>query len=994
MKLKGPQTRVKRIAKAPTGIRGLDEITAGGLPAGRPTLICGGPGCGKTLLAMEFIARGIEQYGEPGVFMAFEEREKELAENVASLGFDLPRLVARKKLVVDHVRVERSEIEETGEYDLEGLFIRLGHAIKSVGAKRVVLDTVEALFAGIPNEGIVRAELRRLFGWLKDKGVTAIITGERGASSLTRHGLEEYVSDCVIFLDHRVLDETCTRRLRVVKYRGSTHGTNEYPFLIDASGITVMPVTSLRLEHGVSSARISSGIPRLDFMLGGQGYYRGSSVLLSGTAGTGKTSVAASFADAVCLVATNLADERGRELGLLGMMEDVKRAKLAVEAERRRFFDVLETLPAMICLLTPDYHVAFANRAFRDRFGETQGRHCYEACFGRTTPCDFCEAFKVLETGTLHRWELNLPDGSLLEIFNLPFTDENGARIVLEMELDITEQRGNQEKLHQTYAYNRSLIEASLDPLVTIGPDGKITDVNVATEQATGCTRTELIGTDFSDYFTEPEKARAGYQQVFREGAVRDYPLGLRHRNGAVASVLYNASVYRDELGKVIGVFAAARDVTERKKAEAEIRNLNAGLEQRVLERTKALAESEERFRTIYDTAPVSIWQEDWTDVIAMIRPLRKEGITDFAAWFREHPEFVARALAAVKILDINQWTVGMFKARDKAEILASLGIVFATPSTLEGFIGELVALAQGRAVFRTEMDVNTVDGGQICGLLAMSFPPPESDSGSVLVSVVDITARKQAEEQIQKLNEELRRRAAELETSNKELESFSYSVSHDLRTPLRSIDGFSRLLLEQQSEKLDAKGQDHLKRIRAATQRMGHLIDDLLMLAAVTRRDFRLHRVNLSLLAHGIVEELQKEHPERRVEWRITPGMWARGDAHLLTIMLENLLRNAWKFTGRQAAPIIEFGTTQRNGIPMFFVRDNGAGFDMAYASKLFGPFQRLHSAVDFPGTGIGLALVQRVIQRHGGIIEAEAQVRQGAAFYFTLPTEETKSS
>ena len=300
MRTRGPQapTQIARLAKCPTGIQGLDEITGGGLPRGRPTLVCGGAGCGKTLFATEFLVRGAAQFGEPGVFLSFEETDAELKKNVASLGFDLAGLVRRKKIVLDYVYVERSEIQETGEYDLEGLFVRLNHAIDSIGAKRVVLDTLEALFAGLPNEAILRAELRRLFRWLKDKGVTAVITAERGREQLTRHGLEEYVSDCVIMLDHRVHDQIATRHLRVVKYRGAMHGTNEFPFLIGDDGLSVMPITSLGLNQKVSNARVSTGIPRLDAMLSGRGFFRGSSVLLTGTPGTGKTSVAACFAQA------------------------------------------------------------------------------------------------------------------------------------------------------------------------------------------------------------------------------------------------------------------------------------------------------------------------------------------------------------------------------------------------------------------------------------------------------------------------------------------------------------------------------------------------------------------------------------------------------------------------------------------------------------------------------------------------------------------------
>lgn len=292
--------RGKSVEKVPSGIRGLDEIMGGGLPRGRPTLVTGGAGAGKTLFAMEFLVRGAMEYDEPGVFMAFEETAEDLAKNVASLGFDLEDLDRRNKLRVDYVYIERSEIQETGEYDLEGLFIRLGAAIDAIGAKRVALDTIEALFSGFQNEGILRAEMRRLFRWLKKRGITAVVTAERGKGTFTRYGLEEYVADCVILLDHRVRNEISTRRLRVVKYRGSTHGTNEYPFLIDDKGFSVLPITSLGLQHMVSRERVSTGIPQLDTMFGGKGFYRGSSILISGTAGTGKSSFAASFASAAC----------------------------------------------------------------------------------------------------------------------------------------------------------------------------------------------------------------------------------------------------------------------------------------------------------------------------------------------------------------------------------------------------------------------------------------------------------------------------------------------------------------------------------------------------------------------------------------------------------------------------------------------------------------------------------------------------------------------
>lgn len=291
---------IPELPKAPTGIAGLDEITGGGLPRGRPTLVCGGAGCGKTMLAAEFLARGAVEYDEPGVFMMFEESSAELTQNMRSLGYDFEKLQKKKKLALDYVHIERSEIEETGDYDLEGLFIRLGHAIDSIGAKRVVIDTLEALFSGLPNHAVLRAELRRLFRWLKDRGMTAIITGERGDQALTRYGLEEYVADCVILLDHRIVEQVSTRRLRILKYRGSAHGTNEYPFLIGKKGVSVLPITSLGLEHEAVSQRVPTGIKSLDEMLGGKGVYRGSSVLVSGSPGTGKSSIGASFAEAAC----------------------------------------------------------------------------------------------------------------------------------------------------------------------------------------------------------------------------------------------------------------------------------------------------------------------------------------------------------------------------------------------------------------------------------------------------------------------------------------------------------------------------------------------------------------------------------------------------------------------------------------------------------------------------------------------------------------------
>jgi len=320
------------LRKEKTGIPGFDEITGGGLPAGRPTLVCGSAGAGKTLFAMEFLVRGAMLDNEPGVFMSFEETDEELTKNVASLGFDLNQLIAEKKLLLDYVFIERSEIEETGEYNLEGLFLRLGHAIDSIGAKRIVLDTLEALFSALPNEAIIRAELRRLFRWLKEKGVTAVITCERGEGTLTRYGLEEYVADCVILLDNRVENQISTRRMRIVKYRGTSHGTNEYPFLIDENGFSVLPITSLGLTHGASTEYVSSGIHRLDNMLSGKGFYRGTSILVSGTAGTGKSTISAHFVEAACK-----RGERALFFGFEESQDQIIRNMRSVGIELERF---------------------------------------------------------------------------------------------------------------------------------------------------------------------------------------------------------------------------------------------------------------------------------------------------------------------------------------------------------------------------------------------------------------------------------------------------------------------------------------------------------------------------------------------------------------------------------------------------------------------------------------------------------------------------------
>lgn len=523
-------------------------------------------------------------------------------------------------------------------------------------------------------------------------------------------------------------------------------------------------------------------------------------------------------------------DKQGNPTGYLEINLDIsarKQAEEALKAERQRFFAVLETLPPMICLLTPDYHTAFANRAFRERFGESQGRRCYDYCFGRPSPCEFCETYNVLKTGQSHHWEVNAPDGSVIDVYDFPFTDADGTPLILEMDIDITEAKRAKEALEKANAYNRNLLEVSLDPLVTISPNGKITDVNTATEKVTGRLREELIGADFSDYFTDPEKARLGYQQVFKEGLVQDYELEVRHRDGSTTPVLYNASVYRDQGGEVVGVFAAARDITTRKRAEEEVRRLNEELEQRV------------------------------------------------------------------------------------------------------------------------------------------------------------------------------RLRTAQLEASNKEIESFSYSVSHDLRAPLRAVDGFSRILLEEYRSQLPSKAQRYLDFVRDGAAHMGNLIDGLLALSRLGRQELKRRPVEVAEIVRQSMDDLQADVEGSAAEFVVGRMPSCDADPLLLRQVFVNLLSNALKFSRKQEKVRIQIGALRAHEAAqapvqvlrlldphswVYYVRDNGVGFDMRYADKLFGVFQRLHRQEEFKGTGIGLATVQQIIHKHGGQVWAEAEVGKGATFYFTL--------
>ena len=546
---------------------------------------------------------------------------------------------------------------------------------------------------------------------------------------------------------------------------------------------------------------------------------------------------------------------------------------------------------------------------------------------------------------------------------------------------DITE-RKQAEAIRLANVYNRSLLEASLDPLVTICANGKITDVNVATETVTGRSREELIGTDFSDYFTDPEKARAGYQQVFRESSVKDYDLEIRHKDGHLTPVLYNAAVYRDEAGNVIGVFAAARDITERKKAE-DIARLDEARTKSILRISQypaasmrelldfaldeAIALSGSKFGYLY------FYREDTQDFI-------------LHAWSKD---VMAECTIANPQTDYKLEKTGIWGevVRQRTPIIVN---DFAAPHPLKK------GYPEGHAPLLRFFSVPVFSEGRIVAVVGFANRSAEytdSDANQMTLlmdSVWKIVERKQAEEEIQKLNQELEarviERTTELESMNKELEAFAYSVSHDLRSPLRSIEGFSLALLEDYADRLDDTGKSYLDRVRNATVRMGHLIDDLLKLSRVTRSEMNRERVDLSVIAKDVAGRLAESHPERSAEFVIADGLTAYGDARLLTVALENLFSNAWKFSEKAARSVIQFGVARRENAEAFYVKDNGVGFDMAYAGKLFSPFQRLHKIEEFPGTGIGLATVKRIINRHGGRVWIESEVDKGTTVYFTL--------
>ena len=673
-----------------------------------------------------------------------------------------------------------------------------------------------------------------------------------------------------------------------------------------------------------------------------------------------------------------------------------KQAQAAVQAERQRLYDVLETLPVMICLLTPDHHIAFANRSFRDKFGDSNGLHCYESCFGKNEPCDFCESYKVLETGQPHHWEVSTPDGnSVIDAYDFPFTDVDGSPLILEMDIDITEQKHAQEALRSASLYSRSLLEASLDPLVTISSEGKITDVNEATVQVTGVSRENLIGTDFSNYFTEPNEARKSYQQVFAKGFVTDYPLTIRHRDGHLTNVLYNATVYKNTHGETAGVFAAARDVTEKKQTEERQNATNSILE----------LYARKTVRRDYLNAAVNVIRE-WSGCKSVgIRIKEDNGNIPYETCVGFEKDFIDLEndlhLDSDKCLCIRA-ILQEPNASDK-ELLTPGGSFYSNDSL--AFVAKLTAEEvkdyRGQCMKSGFQSIGIIPiryRDEVLGAIhiadtqknMVSLKNIEFIESTIAPLIGEAIHRFNAEAELEKyrlhLEDIVKHRTEELARSNKDLEQFAYVASHDLQEPLRAVSGFVSLLQRQLQDSLNDKTKEYMHFTIDGVHRMQSLINGLLEYSRIDTRGKPPVKTDSSKPLEDAILSLQTSIEESGAKITYDKLPVVNIDPVQLAQLFQNLISNAIKFRGEKSLEI-HISASHQDNAWKFAVKDNGIGIETQYSERIFLIFQRLHTRKQYPGTGIGLALCKKIVERHGGKIWFDSEPDKGSTFYFTIP-------
>ena len=740
--------------------------------------------------------------------------------------------------------------------------------------------------------------------------------------------------------------------------------------------------------------------------------------------------------------------ERKRVEMALREIEANSKVTEVLEAERQQFLDMLETLPIMICLMTPDYHVAFVNRNYRERFGDSVGRYCYEYRFGFTKQCEFCESYKVLATGKPHHWEYNGMDGRVIDTYDFPFTDVDGSLMILKMGIDITEHKKAEEDIRLMNIYNRSLIEASLDPLVTIGHDGKITDVNTSTEFVTGYPRNELIGTDFSNYFTDPVKAEKGYQEVFKEGFVFDYALEIQNKNGYIIPVLYNASVYQDESGEVIGVFAAARDVTKLKKADEKIQALANAVESSndaiITESLDGTIKSWNMgARKIYGYSAEEILGKDVSilepdnlkgEIKQLIKKTKqKEKIQHYETLrlkkggtvinvsitlspiFDSSGKFVAISCIGRDITDgkaaeeklreseekyrniVETANEGIFIIDDEAVVTyANRKLTDMLGYSLEegigrpiwGFISEeskdvvKLNLKKSRQGINDSYELKLIkkNGSSLWTHISnKAFFNKDGKFVGSLSMLTDITKIKKAEETLKLKLEELTR-------SNEELEQFAYVSSHDLQEPLRMITSYLQLLQRRYQGQLDDKADKYIHFAVDGASRMQNLINDLLEYSRVTRSAREPKTTNCEFILNQALSNLKLMIRDNKVTISSDPLPYVMADPTQLIQVFQNLILNGIKFHSEEA-PKIHVSADKKASEWVFSVQDNGIGIDLKYSERIFEIFKRLHKREDYNGTGIGLAICKKIVERHGGRIWVESELGKGSTFYFTLP-------